>query len=79
LEQDGELLRLPALVLAYLGEAWPAGEGASNSSAPKSAAFRNPWHDPQSKVLPRSRITALSGALPPYSLVDRSNVVVTLA
>ena len=79
LEQDGELLRLPALVLAYLGEAWPAGEGASNSIASKSAAFRNPWHDPQSKVLPRSRITALSGALPPYPLVDRSNVVVTPA
>lgn len=79
LEQDGEWLRLPELVLAYLGEAWATDESVNNGIATKSATFRNIWHDPQSKVLPRSRITALAGALPPYPLADRSNVVVTPA
>jgi len=77
LEQEGEVLQLPTLLLTHLAETLTTTESVSNGVAPKSTPFRQQGCEPQSKVTPKPRITALSGVHPTYALNERSSVVVT--
>jgi DNA-binding SARP family transcriptional activator len=75
LEQEGEVLQLPALVLTHLSETLAIAESARNDVAPKPTPSRSPERKPQRKVTPKPRIAVLSSAPPTYALNERSVVV----